>query len=59
MEGPGVIIGDNPFNLADSGGAGAVWIKARPKSTGRIRIHAQHSQLGAKFVDIQVAASRW
>ncbi len=52
MEGPGVIVGDNPFDLGDSGGAGAMWIKARPKSTGRIRIHAQHSQLGGKFVDI-------
>lgn len=58
IEGPGLIIGDNPFSLAESGGAGAIWIKARPKSKGRIRIHAQHSQLGAKFVDIHVAASR-
>jgi len=57
IEGPGVIVGDNPFNLADAGGAGAVWIKARPKSTGRIRIHAQHSQLGTKFVDIQAVPS--
>jgi beta-galactosidase len=57
VEGAGVIVGDNPFNLADSGGAGAVWIKARPKSTGRIRIHAQHLQLGVKIVDIHAVAS--
>ena len=58
MEGPGLITGDNPFDLADSGGAGAVLIKARPGSTGRIRIYAQHSHLGTKFVDIHVAGSR-
>jgi beta-galactosidase len=58
LEGPGIITGDNPFNLNESGGAGAVWIKARPKSAGRIRIHAQHPQLGSKSVDIEVAASR-
>ena len=58
IEGPGLTTGDNPFNLADSGGAAAVWIKARPKSSGRIRIYAQHAQLGTKFVDIHIATSR-
>jgi beta-galactosidase len=57
MEGPGIIVGDNPFNLADSGGAGAVWIKARPESTGRMRVHAQHPRLEAKFVDIHASGS--
>lgn len=27
IDGPGVIVGDNPFQLRDSGGMGAVWIK--------------------------------
>ncbi|MBV9502034.1 MAG: hypothetical protein JO138_21900 [Acidobacteriaceae bacterium] len=58
IEGPGVIVGDNPFNLAESGGAGAAWIKTRPKSTGRIRIYARHSQLGPKIVDIHAVALR-
>ena len=28
IQGPGTIVGDNPFQLADSGGVGAVWIQA-------------------------------
>lgn len=52
IEGPGVIIGDNPFDVAESGGAGAVWIKAKPRNGGRMRVHAEHSSLGSKFIDI-------
>ena len=51
IEGPGEIIGENPFSL--SGGAGAVWIKAG-HSQGTIRLHAQHPYLGAKTVEIHV-----
>lgn len=55
IEGPGEIIGENPFSL--SGGAGAVWIKAR-QSPGTIRLHAQHPYLGGKVVEIRVRAAR-
>jgi hypothetical protein len=51
-------VGDNPFQLADSGGVGAVWIKARRGSAGRIRIEAEHTSLAKKFVEIAVRASR-
>jgi beta-galactosidase len=54
VTGPGVIIGDNPFSLAESGGVGAVWIKTNPNSTGRIAIKARHSELGTKSVEIKV-----
>jgi beta-galactosidase len=54
IKGPGVIIGDNPFELTDSGGAGAVWIKAVPGRTGRINIEASHASLGKNSIDIQV-----
>ena len=30
LQGPGILVGDNPFNLDDNGGAGAVWIKNHP-----------------------------
>jgi hypothetical protein len=53
MIGPGVIVGDSPFSLTDSGGVGAVWIKALPDSAGQISIKAIHS-LGTKSVVIQV-----
>lgn len=54
LSGPGVIVGNNPFELADSGGMGAVWIKANPQSSGRIQITATHPVLGAKSVEIKV-----
>lgn len=52
--GPGVIVGDNPFALADAGGAGAVWVRTLPRSSGRIRVSATHSSLGAKTLEIDV-----
>jgi beta-galactosidase len=53
VEGPGIIVGDNPFQLADSGGAGAVWIKTIPGSVGTIVVSATHSLLGSARVLIQ------
>lgn len=57
LQGPGAIVGDNPFQLADSGGVGAVWIKAAPGGAGRIRIEATHTELGSKSVVINVRQS--
>ena len=54
IEGPGEIVGENPFAL--SGGAGAVWVKAKP-SAGTIRLEARHPYLGTKTVRIQVKAA--
>ena len=56
ITGPGTIVGDNPFSLADSGGVGAVWIKTTPNGTGQIIVKATHSSLGAKSVTIDVRA---
>jgi beta-galactosidase len=55
VQGPGVLIGDNPFDLAKSGGSGAVWIRAKPGASGRIHVRAHHSKLGSKSVQIGVA----
>jgi beta-galactosidase len=54
ISGPGVIVGDNPFSLADSGGAGAIWIKAAPTGSGQIIVKAAHSSLGEKSIAITV-----
>ena len=56
ITGPGVLVGDSSFSLTESGGAGAVWIKASPTSSGRIALKASHSKLGSKSVVIQVQA---
>ena len=54
VNGPAVIVGDNPFALAESGGAGAVWVKTVPGSSGRITIKVRHSEFGTKSVEIHV-----
>jgi beta-galactosidase len=57
LEGPGVLIGDNPFDLVQNGGAGALWVKTLPGTTGTIRITAHHDTLGSERVEIQVATT--
>ena len=54
LEGPGEMVGDNPFRLADSGGVGAVWVKAKPTSSGRITLTATHSFYGTESVTINI-----
>ncbi|HEX3142513.1 MAG TPA: glycoside hydrolase family 2 TIM barrel-domain containing protein [Pyrinomonadaceae bacterium] len=55
LEGPGEIIGENPFALF--GGVGAVWIRTK-QSPGNIRLTAKHQTLGAKFLTISVRPIR-
>jgi beta-galactosidase len=54
IEGPGEIVGENPFALA--GGVGAIWVKAGER-TGVIRLTARHPFLGAKTVEIRVKSA--
>lgn len=54
LEGPGVLIGDNPFDLAETGGVAAVWVKTVAGQTGEIRLRASHEQLGSQSVQIEV-----
>jgi beta-galactosidase len=58
IEGPGVIVGDNPFQLQDSGGVGAVWIKTLAGRAGEIRIEASHEALGSESLTINVINPR-
>lgn len=57
IEGPGAIVGDNPFQLGEAG-AGAVWVKTTPAGSGRIRLHASHPSLGHNSVEIEVRRAR-
>jgi beta-galactosidase len=54
LEGPGEIIGDNPFALV--GGTGAVWIRAK-QEPGRVTLTGLHPQLGQQQVAIDIAAA--
>jgi beta-galactosidase len=53
LEGPGVLIGDNPFSLV--GGTGAIWIRAK-ETPGKVRLKAIHPQLGPHQVEINLSA---
>lgn len=53
LEGPGVIVGDNPFSLQASGGIGAVWIRTLPNRAGQITVEATHSSLGKRTVEVR------
>ncbi len=54
IDGPGEIIGENPFGLV--GGAGAIWIRTK-ETSGTIRFSAKHQYLGTKQFEIQVTAA--
>ncbi len=49
LEGPGKLIGENPFSLI--GGTGAVWVRASEES-GTVRLKAKHPRLGEQTVEI-------
>jgi beta-galactosidase len=49
LEGPGALIGDNPFALV--GGTGAVWLRAG-EQPGIVRLTAKHLRLGTQTVEL-------
>jgi beta-galactosidase len=54
VTGPGVLIGDNPFDFAGTGAAGAVWLRTLPGSAGTVTVRAAHPVLGSAAVTIHV-----
>lgn len=53
LEGPGELIGDNPFSLV--GGTGAVWVRAKEQA-GTVTLTARHPRLGSQTVKIALTA---
>ncbi len=53
LEGPGTLIGENPFSLI--GGTGAVWIRAQEQA-GIVRLTAKHPRLGSQTVEFTLTA---
>ncbi|HEY6738597.1 MAG TPA: glycoside hydrolase family 2 TIM barrel-domain containing protein [Actinopolymorphaceae bacterium] len=51
LEGPGEVVGDNPFDLQDAGGAGALWVRTRSREAGTIRLTLTHPTRGETFVE--------
>ena len=54
VSGPGVLVGDNPFDFAAAGGVGAVWIRSLPGSAGAVVVSASHPVLGQASVGVRV-----
>jgi beta-galactosidase len=54
VAGPAVLVGDNPFDFAAAGGAGAVWIRSRPGSAGPVVVSASHPVLGLAEARVRV-----
>lgn len=57
VDGPAMLVGDNPFAFGDAGGVGAVWVRTLPYSPGVVRVRASHPLLGAAEVTIRVRQS--
>jgi beta-galactosidase len=54
LEGPGELVGENPFALV--GGVGAVWIKTT-EAEGVIVLRAKHPVLGTETIRIAVVGT--
>jgi beta-galactosidase len=54
IQGPAVLIGDNPFDFAAAGGAGAAWIRSLPGAPGAVTVRASHVSLGHAIASVQV-----
>lgn len=54
IEGPGEIIGDNPFDLSEDGGCGAIWVKSKENETGVITLRVKTLRYGIKTITINV-----
>lgn len=53
VEGPAAMVGESPFPFADTGGAGAVWIRTLAGRPGIITVRAAHQSLGESSVRIE------
>lgn len=52
VDGPGQLVGDNPFDFAGNGGVGAVWIRGTSGKPGAVQVQASHPALGSASIEI-------
>jgi len=53
VAGPGVLVGDNPFEFGAYGGLGAVWVRSEAGQVGTITVTAIHPMLGQAQATVQ------
>ena len=58
VEGPAVLVGDNPFDFAAAGGVGAVWIRSLPGGAGTVSVGVSHPVLGRAVALVHVREAR-
>ncbi|HEY4020456.1 MAG TPA: glycoside hydrolase family 2 TIM barrel-domain containing protein [Pseudonocardiaceae bacterium] len=56
VNGPGVLIGDNPLDFQTAGGAAAVWVRSVQGQPGTISVFAGHPLLGQASVAIRASS---
>jgi beta-galactosidase len=56
LDGPGSIAGDNPFDFADAGGAGALWLRGLPGQTGLCVVTVSHPTLGTASTVVEMVS---
>jgi beta-galactosidase len=54
LDGPAVLVGDNPLDIGPTGGVGAVWIRSLPGSPGTVTVRASHPALGSAEITIKI-----
>jgi beta-galactosidase len=57
ITGPHVLVGEDPFDFTRTGGAGAIWIRSLPRSSGAVTVTASHPTLGRAQAGIDVVTS--
>jgi beta-galactosidase len=57
IDGPGELVGDNPFAFGAYGGLGAVWLRSQAGRTGLVTVIAEHPELGRARVQVNVRRS--
>lgn len=54
LEGPGILVGDNPFAFGEYGGVGGAFIRSIPRKTGLVTLTAAHATLGSATTHVRV-----
>ena len=54
LKGPGKIVGDTTFDLAESGAVGAVWIRGVPGQHGSVQLTVSHPTFESKSVVVSM-----
>ena len=54
LDGPGELLGDRSFVMAETGGVGAVWVRGRRGAHGPVTITVRHPRFGAQHVTLQL-----